>query len=92
LLPLKVLHPFTLKKMMNAVTTKRVFSSTSNPSSFYKLMIRSNAVYSALIVGVSMVSFTFYSAGMDFWFAQLNRGRPYNQVNWSKWNSNFKAE
>jgi hypothetical protein len=49
-------------------------------------------MYVTAILTSAVVFGGVYSRVMDFYWTQVNRGRLYDQIDWSQWNSLYKRE
>lgn len=68
------------------------FLSVSSPSPVYKTVLSSNFVYVTAILLSTVVLSGAYGKTIDFYWQQINRGRLYHQIDWTKWQSLYVAE
>jgi hypothetical protein len=61
-------------------------------SPLYQYVLKSNATYVTFILLGAAIGGGLYSAAGDFIWKSVNRGRLYDQIDWSKWNSKWKSE
>ena len=66
--------------------------SYSKGSPIYQAVLKSNFTYLTFIFAGAAVASGAYNATGDFVWAQLNRGRLYEQIDWKKWDSMYKDE
>ncbi|KAH9257264.1 hypothetical protein BASA81_004421 [Batrachochytrium salamandrivorans] len=85
-----------LKRSSNAMQALRQshkrFMSVSSPSPVYKTVLSSNFTYVTAIVLSTAVLSGVYGKTIDFYWQQINRGRLYHQIDWTKWQSLYVAE
>ena len=69
---------------------KRSFATKASP--FYTYVMQSNVTYvSFVILGAAFGGGAYNMAGDALW-RSINRGRLYDQIDWSKWDSKWKSE
>ena len=73
------------------VQSRRQMSKQA-PSPIYTYLLKSNVTYVTFILVGAAIGGGAYNAAMDFIFKSYNRGRMYDQIDWSKWESKWKAE
>ena len=66
--------------------------SYQKASPFYNLVLKSNVTYVTFVLVGAAVAGGLYGATMDFVWKSYNRGRLYDQIDWTKWNSKWKQE
>lgn len=81
---------------MNALRSSSVFAQQrrnySKGSVLYQNVLKSNFTYLIFIFTGAAVTSGVYNTTGDFVWKQLNRGRLYEQIDWSKWESMYKDE
>lgn len=75
---------------MNALLNSQKRFRSSSP--VYNTVLKSNFTYVTAIVTATVVFSGLYGKTIDFYWQQINRGRLYHQIDWSKWQSNYVAD
>lgn len=66
-------------------------TSSGGESPLYRYVLRDNRAYFTFIVIGGAVVGGAYSAAGDFLWKSVNRGRLYDDIDWSKWDSKWKS-
>ena len=78
--------------MRPAARTVQQRTMATKPSPFYNLVLKSNVTYVTFVLIGAAIGGGAYNAGMDFVWRSYNRGRLYDQIDWTKWESKWKLE
>jgi len=64
----------------------------SKGSPLYSMVLKSNVTYVTFVLLGAAIGGGAYNAAGDFIWRSINRGRLYDQIDWTKWNSKWKSE